>query len=173
MSYGGKTGDWGRARRATGPAQVAKLKGVIKRAVRREAERLRAEIVVGITKQAPGGKAFKPLSPLTIAKRKAMGFSGTKALIHTGELRRSIATVQAGDAVFVGIPLRSGGGEKLVRIGQMNEFGSNPIIIPRGKRNVVVRIPARPFLRPSFEAWRIGVGERVARYVAQQMGWAA
>lgn len=173
MSYGGKTGDWGRARRATGPAQVAKIKGVIRRAVRREAERLRAEIVVGITRQAPGGLAFRPLSPLTIARRRAEGFAGTKALIRTGELRRSIATVQAGDAVFVGIPLRSGGGEKMVRIGQVHEFGSNPIIIPRGRRNIAVQIPARPFLRPAFKAWRVGVGERIARYVAQQMGWAA
>lgn len=36
---------------------------------------------------------FAPLSPVTIAARERIGFSGTKALIHTGQLLNSITFV--------------------------------------------------------------------------------
>ena len=78
MSSVRKTGDWALARRllAGGPM---KLKSAMGTALRQEAQLLRKEIVQGITKQAPGGESFKPLSPLTLAAREMKGRGGTKA----------------------------------------------------------------------------------------------
>jgi hypothetical protein len=39
-----------------------------------------------------------------------------------------------------------------------------------GKGVVVVRIPARPFLRPAFEKFKHGAGRRFMRCVANRMG---
>lgn len=190
-----KTGDWALARRilAEGPA---KLRGSIGTAMRQEAELLRGEIVNGITTQAPGGEAFKPLSPLTLAARKLAGFGGTKALLVRGDLRNSIAAIVRGDEAFVGVPrkARSKDGRSLVDVAQVQEFGSNPIVIPitprmrrflfallrqagkepsggSGKGVVVVTIPARPFLRPAFKKFSEGAQRRFLGRVAAQLGW--
>lgn len=190
-----KTGDWALARRilAEGPA---KLRGSIGTAMRQEAELLRGEIVNGITAQAPGGEAFKPLSPLTLAARKLAGFGGTKALLVRGDLRNSIAAIVGGDEAFVGVPrkARSKDGRSLVDVAQVQEFGSNPIVIPitprmrrflfallrqagkepsggSGKGVVVVTIPARPFLRPAFKKFSEGAQRRFLGRVAAQLGW--
>lgn len=190
-----KTGDWALARRilAEGPA---KLRGSIGTAMRQEAELLRGEIVNGITAQAPGGEAFKPLSPLTLAARKLAGFGGTKALLVRGDLRNSIAAIVRGDEAFVGVPrkARSKDGRSLVDVAQVQEFGSNPIVIPitprmrrflfallrqagkersggSGKGVVVVTIPARPFLRPAFKKFSEGAQRRFLGRVAAQLGW--
>lgn len=190
-----KTGDWALARHilAEGPA---KLRGSIGTAMRQEAELLRGEIVNGITTQAPGGEAFKPLSPLTLAARKLAGFGGTKALLVRGDLRNSIAAIVRGDEAFVGVPrkARSKDGRSLVDVAQVQEFGSNPIVIPitprmrrflfallrqagkepsggSGKGVVVVTIPARPFLRPAFKKFSEGAQRRFLGRVAAQLGW--
>ena len=68
MSSVRKTGDWALARRLLAGGPV-KLKAAVATAVRQEAHLLRKEIVQGITKQAPGGESFKPLSSLTLAAR--------------------------------------------------------------------------------------------------------
>jgi len=190
-----KTGDWALARRilSHGPT---KLRASIGTALRQEAEVLRAEIVTGITAQAPGGEPFKPLSPLTLAARKLAGFGGTKALLVRGDLRNSIATIVKGDEAFVGVPrkARSKDGRSLVDVAQVHEFGSNPIVIPvtprmrrflfallrqagkeptggSGKGVVVVTIPARPFLRPAFKKFSEGAQRRFLGRVAAQLGW--
>lgn len=190
-----KTGDWALARRilSQGPT---KLRASIGTALRQEAEVLRTEIVTGITAQAPGGEAFKPLSPLTLAARKLAGFGGTKALLVRGDLRNSIATIVKGDEAFVGVPrkARSKDGRSLVDVAQVHEFGSNPIVIPvtprmrrflfallrqsgkeptggSGKGVVVVTIPARPFLRPAFKKFSEGAQRRFLGRVAAQLGW--
>ena len=190
-----KTGDWALARRvlASGPA---KLKASVGTAFRQEAQLLRKEIVTGITEQAPGGEPFKPLSPLTIAARKLSGFGGTKALMVRGDLRNSIAAIVQGDEAFVGVPRKARGkdGRSLVDVAKVQEFGSNPIVIPltprmrrfifamlkkagkepqpgSGKGVVVVTIPARPFLRPAFKKFSVGSQKRFLNRVAQGLGW--
>jgi hypothetical protein len=45
------------------------------------------KIVEGIREQAPGGRAFAPLEPTTLAIRQFRGFRGTKALLVAGDLR--------------------------------------------------------------------------------------
>ena len=191
-----KTGDWALARRLLAGGPV-KLKAAVATAVRQEAHLLRKEIVQGITKQAPGGESFKPLSPLTLAARQMKGRGGTKALMVSGDLRNGISVIVKGDEAFVGVPRKARGkdGTSLVDVAQTQEFGAGPIIIPMtpamrrflfallriageegggsGKGVVVVQIPARPFLRPAFKKFQKGVQKRFLGRVAGLMGLSA
>lgn len=181
-----RVGQWDVARRilATAPMRVARA---LDMATQQEAHYMRRLIVEGIREQAPGGKAFRPLSPGTLKVRELRRFRGTKALIVRGDLRNSI-TVQrvSSGAAFVGVlkSARAKDGRSLANVAEVHEFGSNPIVIritPKmrallhmmnreGGRNargqftkvrsqyaqaskgfVVIRIPARPFIRPVAE----------------------
>ncbi len=100
-----RTGAWGEAARIA-LTMRAKFKNALEQAVMKEAHFIRGKIVHGIAAQAPGGQAFAPLSPITLAMRKAMGFGGTKALIRTGALRGAVTAIRVpGSAprAFVGI----------------------------------------------------------------------
>jgi len=192
-----KTGDWALARQILLAGPV-KLKAAIGTALRQEAQLLRKEIVQGITNQAPGGEAFKPLSPLTIAARQLKGRGGSKALLVHGDLRNAIAVIVQGDEAFVGVPRKARGkdGKSVVDVAQVQEFGAGPIVIPMtppmrrflfallrkagkeptggsGKGVVVVTIPARPFLRPAFKVFEQGVQRRFLGRVAALMGWSS
>ncbi len=190
-----RTGDWARARQllAAGPQRLRSAIGV---AIRQEAQGLRNEIVQGLTSQAPGGEPIKPPAPLTLAARQLEGFGGTKALLVRGDLRNSITVIVEGDEAFIGVPrsARSTGGESLVDLAQLHEYGGPPVVIPitpkmrrflfallrqagkeptggSGRGVVVVQVPARPFLRPAFEKFREGASRRFLERVAQQLGF--
>ncbi|MBK6920672.1 MAG: hypothetical protein ACK6CU_00285 [Deltaproteobacteria bacterium] len=190
-----RTGDWARARQllAAGPQRLRSAIGV---AIRQEAQGLRNEIVQGLTSQAPGGEPIKPPAPLTLAARQLEGFGGTKALLVRGDLRNSITVIVEGDEAFIGVPrsARSSGGESLVDLAQLHEYGGPPVVIPitpkmrrflfallrqagkeptggSGRGVVVVQVPARPFLRPAFEKFREGASRRFLERVAQQLGF--
>lgn len=188
-------GDWERVRHALRAGGGPRLHTAIIKSVRREAELLRKEIVVGL--RTGGNKDFAPLSPLTKAARRLAGFRGTKPLIRTGELRNSISVVSMGDAAFVGVPRKAG--DKLVRVAEIQEFGAGPIVIPitpkmqrflgalfkreRGRRKkklgsagprgvVIIKIPSRPFLRNAFERWKkTNPRRRMLKNIADRMGW--
>ncbi len=190
-----KTGDWALARRLLSSAPV-RLKGAVGKALRQEAQLLRSQIVQGITKQAPGGQAFKKLSPLTIAARESKGFKGTKALIVRGDLRNSISALVRNDEAFVGVlrKAKDKQGNPLINVAQIQEFGAGPIVIPMtdamrrflfallqdaGKKSsgggsssgvVVINIPARPFLRPAFKEFSKGAQRRFLDRIAGQLG---
>ncbi|GAB4206535.1 MAG: hypothetical protein OHK0013_23340 [Sandaracinaceae bacterium] len=190
-----RTGDWALARRllSAGPQRLRSAIGI---ALRQEAHGLRSEIVQGLTSQAPGGETIRPPAPLTLAARQLEGFGGTKALLVRGDLRNSITLIVDGDEAFIGVPrsARSRGGESLVDLAQLHEYGGPPVIIPMtpkmrrflfallrqaGKEPtrssergaIVVQVPARPFLRPAFEKFRDGAGRRFLERVAQQLGF--
>lgn len=154
----GKTGQWVAAARTlgTGPAR---LRIAMDRATLQEAEFFRKKVVEGIVKQAPGGKAFKPLSETTLAIRRFTGFAGTKALIVRGDLRNSIKVTKKngplGVEAFVGVHRteRGSDGEKLVNIAAVHEFGAGPIVIP-------VTPAMRRFLMAAFSAELPGFGEQ-------------
>lgn len=154
------TGDWNKAETLLATAE-ARLQRASDKALMREANYLRREIVLGIRSQAPGGKRFKPLAEATLRARRARGFTGTKALIVTGDLRNSIKVTKLGKIVFVGIlrTVRGRGGQELVNIGAVHEFGSRD-----------GRIPARPFLRPEFDAWLPKAKERFEGQLAKALG---
>lgn len=192
-----RTGDWARARRLiTGGAE--RLQDAVRVALRQEAHVLRNQIVQGLTSQAPGGEPLRPPAPLTLAARELQGFGGTKALVVRGDLRNSIAVIIDGDDVFIGIrrSARSSEGERLVNLAELHELGGPPTIIPitpkmrrflfallrqagqaptggSGRGVVVVQVPPRPFLRPAFQAYRVGAGRRFLDRVAHQLGLGA
>lgn len=173
-----KIGDWDAARRAFSNMASAS-KEAARKALLQEGHYLRSKMLDGLKDQAPGGQAFKPLSPLTLAARRLGGFSGTKALIRQGDLRNGITVLERTSLVFIGVPrtavARDGG--HLVDIAAVHEFGSKPFTItitdkmrrwlgvlykeagierqPGGGGGgsagvMVIRIPARPFIRPVF-----------------------
>lgn len=123
-----RVGDWGAMARIA-RTMNARFKRALEVAVLQEAHMLRGLIVKGIASQAPGGAAFRPLSPLTIALRKVFGGGGSKALIATGALRGSITVTRvpgSGPKAFVGV-LRSAkgkSGKSLANIGAIHEFGA-------------------------------------------------
>ena len=182
-----KVGDWDVARRFVSTAS-RRFKEAVDKAVLQEAQFFRTKIVEGIREQAPGGQPFAPLAPTTLAVRRFRGFKGTKALIVRGDLRNSIVVVKQPGGVFVGILRTAKGkaGQPLVNVAAVHEFGSRPIVVkltPKARRFLhaafraagldapasdrpsvgiaVIRVPARPFLRPIFE--KHGQTEDVAR----------
>lgn len=186
-----RTGDWARARRLLAAAP-RRLEHAISTAVKQEAQLLRTEIVQGITKQAPGGEDLKPPSELTLAARKLRGFGGSKALMVRADLRNSISAIVRGTEAFIGVlrSARSKDGKSLVNVAQVQEYGSDPIIIPMtaamrrflfallkkanqepkggsGKGVIVVKVPARPFMRPAFEKFANGAQRRFLQRVAR------
>lgn len=111
---------------------------------------------------------------------KSPKFGGSKALIVTGELLNAITSVVEGGTAFVGLlrTARSKNGKDLANLGTIHEYGAGPTVIPykseRQRRYVMwlmreagltgspktgsagggaytLRIPARPFLRPTFQ----------------------
>ncbi|MFI5301709.1 MAG: hypothetical protein ACHREM_26775 [Polyangiales bacterium] len=192
-----RTGDWALARRLLAGAP-ARLRGAIDVALRQEAQALRAEIVTGLTKQAPGGDPIRPLAKSTIAARAMKKFRGTKALLRRGDLRGSITAYVENGKAFVGVSrsARRRGGASLVNVAQVQEFGSQPSLIPvtpkmrrflvvlfkrlgaslrrrrggQGTGVVVAQIPPRPFLRPAFAKYQRGAQGRFLRRIAKLSG---
>jgi len=150
------------------------------KALWQEGQFIRTKIVEGIREQAPGGRAFAPLAPTTLAIRQFRGFRGSKALIVQADLRNSITVVRDGDRVLVGVfrTARNRAGKSLVDIAALQEYGSRPIVVhltpraraflhaafrhggldgpssgQRGTGIAVIQIPARPFLAPVFDKY--------------------
>lgn len=189
------TGNWALARQILS-GSGRRLKLAVGTALRQEAQLLRKEIVQGITKQAPGGEAFQPLSPLTLAARQMQGRGGTKILMVRADLRNAIGVIQKGDEVFIGVPRKATDkdGKSMVDVAKVHEFGSGPTIIPMtpamrrflfalirnagqkpssdgsGSGVVVRSTPARPFLRPAFRTFVKGADKRFLARVAGIMG---
>ncbi len=152
---------------------------------------LRKMIVEGIRNGAPGGKAFLPLAPTTLAVRAVTGFKGTKPLIRKGDLRNAIVVKHENGVVFIGVLRSARGrrGQSIANIADLMENGSRPIVIrltPRARRFLfmalrraglagagghhdkrgtgiaIVQIPPRPFFAPVFEQYASN-REQVAR----------
>lgn len=180
-------------------AAPRRMQAAFDKALWQEGQFIRTKIVEGIREQAPGGRAFAPLAPTTLAIRQFRGFRGSKALIVQADLRNSITVVRDGDRVLVGVlrTARNRAGKSLVDIAALQEYGSRPIVIhltPRaraflhaafrhagldrpnsgqpGTGIAVIQIPARPFLAPVFDkdAQPEQVSRRVLERVAAQLG---
>jgi len=174
-----KIGPWSRVGKLLAAAPQ-RMQAAFDKALLQEAQFLRTKIVEGIREQAPGGRAFTPLAPATLAIRRFRGFHGTKALLVQGDLRNSITVTKDGDQVFVGVlrTARNRAGKSLVDIAALHEHGSRPIVIrltPKARAFLhaafrhagldgpssgqpstgiaVIQIPARPFLAPVFEKY--------------------
>jgi hypothetical protein len=186
-----KIGDWSLARRILKNGS-RRIEDALDKAVLQEAQFFRTKIVEGLRSGAPGGQALQPLAPTTLAIRRFRGFKGSKPLVVHGDLRNSIAVVKQADGVFVGVLRTAKGkvGQSLANIATVHEFGSRAIAVkltpkmrrflhaafrsagldaPDGDRPstgiAVIRIPARPFLRPVFEEQ--GNDEVAKRFLAR------
>ena len=193
-----RVGDWVSAQAFLGAAP-ARVDAGLAVAIRREAELYRKEVVQGIAKQAPGGKAFKKLSKRTLAMRKFQKFKGKKALIRRGDLRKSVKVTAAPGGYFVGIlrSARSSQGDGLVNIAAVHEFGATIVLqlTPKMKkflamvfsqagltaagapatagpssRVIIIRIPARPIFQPVADKLRPGSSARVVATVSKALG---
>lgn len=186
-----RVGDWDKAVRICreAPHLIKKAKT---QALLQEAHFFRGKLWRGFRDQAPGGKEFKPLALTTIAVRRFLGFKGRKALIKHADLMNSLAVTRDGDDVFVGIHRRAvdKSGRSLVRIAELNEEGSRPIVIkvtPKMRRFlhaafqaygptrraqvvsktaklagiIIVQIPPRPVFKPVWEAHSPQIRDRV------------
>jgi hypothetical protein len=177
------TGDWKELKSTLRDTPKA-IKRMVRVGPRSEAKYFQDKIVSGICKQAPGGKKFRPLSPSTLVARRAAGVGGDKALISTGEMVDSIRVKAVGKGFFVGVPNRTKGGRNLAEVAAIHENGAGPFVIkmtpkmrafifgvlakgsPRSGGGgskpgfVVMRVPARPFIKPTFDKY----GKRVLMY---------
>lgn len=183
-----RSGDWGRMHATLGQYSRG-LRNAMQKALQQEGQRLRRDVVQGITRQAPGDEPFKRLAPLTVATRRLRRVFGTKALLDRADLRNSIGMESRGDNVFVGVlrAARRRRGGSLVDLARTHEFGHGPVVIsitPRMRRFlaalykaagvsrtsmgrargvIVMTIPPRPFLRPAFRSFSRGAAERFRR----------
>ncbi len=140
-----KFGDWSGVRRRL-ERLADQSANAARKAILQEAQYLRGKMVEGIKNQAPGGKKFAPLSPLTLALRELDGFFGTKALVVHGDLRNGITVIDRQNLAFIGVPkaARAKDGHALVDIAQIQEFGT---------KTYTIRVTDR-----MREAWRLYKG---------------
>lgn len=194
-----KVGDWALAS-AMLNASATRLNASIDQALAREAHLFRNEIIVGMTNQAPGGKAYEELSDTTKAMRYAKyGQRKPKALINRGDFRRAVVVSKMPGGYFVGVMKGKRGkdGQDLVNIAAIHEFGSKTIKIvmtekmrrylamqfkkaglerkasPGGKsgpRILLIKIPARPTFGPVADKLRPGMSKRVSGSVGKSLG---
>lgn len=192
-------GDWEKAARILNGASERYAKAV-ERALLKEGHYLRGKIVAGIASGAPGGKAYLPLSPLTLAVRSQSGFGGTKPMNVTGAFRAGVVVVKEGSglsaSVFIGIKrgTRTKDGKDLLNLAELHEFGKTYTYQMTAKQRrflfamlraagtvskggggsggTTVTIPARPTFGPSFEAYAKpeDVRKRLLANIADGMG---
>lgn len=174
---------------------IGKMPRAIDRALAAGAMELTRMIKIGIRNQKPGGVAFKPLAETTKKMKRS-----SKALIDKGDLLRSIhmydVQVAQGKAWFVGVhkQTRARDGNSMVNIAEIHEFGTKPFNIPVTRKlarwwdAMVAKgifrapldprtmwlkhpgVPARPFLRPSFDEWKKTANDRFASDLLQALG---
>ena len=191
-----RIGQWGVAVNALGKTlkQYGKAADV---AVLRCAVDLEKVIKRGLRDQAPGGgnRIFYPLAQSTLRMRRWRGFRGTKALIVSGDLLRSIRAVRHGRDVFVGVSRseRTRDGKEMVNIAAVHEYGSRAprlvLVTPKMRkffmaaflagardaplkattRTVIVYTPKRPYMEPGWDLWRETAGKRFAEYLEKEL----
>ena len=171
-----QTGDWAEAKRIL-MTMRRRLPAAATAALLQEAEYLRGHMVRGLLSGAPGGVPFKPLSPMTLAVRRLLGFGGTKILMVSGTMVGSINVSRVGRGVFVGIRRgthfrtgKGGSGGDVLNIALLHEKGRTwsvrftdkqrkllfaarkqaglPIGGGGGGGRRKITIPARPFIGP-------------------------
>jgi len=195
-----RTGDWEMARRLLegSPAKISRALTLAVRQEAELLRKQILEGIT--RQAPGGAPFDPPLAPTTLAARKLKGFSGTKTLLRRGDLRNSITVEMQGDRAFVGVnrKARAKNGSSLADIARVHEEGAGPFVVPmtpkmrrflfalfrrlgsarrgghgaggRGADVVVIQIPARPFLRPAFEAFRKGASARFLARVARLAG---
>lgn len=160
------TGDWAKAAKIA-DGLAGRFQKAVDRAVMAEAQHLRGQIVKGIRSGAPGGKAFAPLSPMTIALRKMRGGGGSKPLIASGGLIGGITATRVGTGVFIGLlrGAKGKGGKGLANVGAIHEFGASwsQQLTPKARRFLFAAIARAGLSRGSGDNVTLKSGARVIR----------
>lgn len=168
-----KFGEWAKLEKILS-SLPERFDGAVRHALNAEAQALRGHIVKNITSGGQhAGRAFDPLSPLTLAIRRFRGFSGSKPLNVTRGLAAQVSVVNYPGGAFIGIrrgaPHKSG----VANLAWIHEFGATSVIpktrkmvrflaaafraagLPFGNSGqagqpgvIVVRIRPRPFVEP-------------------------
>lgn len=124
----------------------------------------------GLLTQAPGGKAFQPLHPFTLAQRPGGG-EGGKRLIDHADLLGAIAYSLAPDGLSgrVGVQRKVVNGKDLVNIARVQSTGAVIAVTQRMRAylhgeglhlkasTTHIIIPPSPFLEPVLVAERDAV----------------
>lgn len=95
------------------------------------------------TLRDPAGRPWKPLSPVTLARKKGRG----SILYQTGDLSESITSRAGRDYAEIGVSGR-------VPYAAIHQFGG------RAGRGRKVNIPARPYLPIASSGQWLGTGDR-------------
>ena len=146
-------GDWARLDNFLREAP-AKIKAASEVGSNRAGALLAKRIKEGIRSQAPGGKQFEKLSSLTLSKK-----SGSKALIASGEMLRSVTWKRVKGGVWVGANRRDESGK--YNLATIHEQGCTIKVTekmrwkfiaiaghPLNETTKYIHIPARPFIGP-------------------------
>lgn len=162
-----KVGQWNAAR-ALLNGMGGRYNRAVTRAIKLEAQLFRSMVLRAFnTRGRSNGKAWPKLQPATIRRK-----GSTKPLIDRGDLRNSVAVIDRGGAIFVGVPsnTRSARGP-IVSIAAVHEYGKT-IIQKRGSKIVVIKIPRRSFIADTagFHFKAKAVRERVAARVQLALG---
>jgi hypothetical protein len=152
-----------------------------------EALRLTKAVRTGIIRQAPAGQKFKPLAASTIAMKKSSKALIDKGDLLASIAMTRVTLARSVVGRFVGVHRTALGkdGRKLANIAEIHEFGTKPYTIPvtpklrawwaamaakgifagrLSKGTKTIRhpgVPARPFMRPPWEAWSKGAEDRL------------
>lgn len=166
-----KTGEWERAI-VIMEGMPKRLPKAIDQALEQESHRL-ANIML---RRIDGAEGMAPHKPLTLAIRRAQGFTGTKILIRSGTLRGSIKVVPFGGGYFVGVKRGARARNmSIVDLAKLHEEGKswrqemtdkqrrflfamlkeagNPPRENEGSGDGIleITIPARPFIGPAIK----------------------
>ncbi len=159
-----KFGDWAKTETVL-HRMATEMERSIGTATRKNALMLERALKKGIQSSAPGGKKFKKLHPFTIAEK-----GSSKPLVDSGELmnaitHRMISKFDAMVGLLRNAPHAGARGTAigLINLGWLHEHGYAMKVTPRmravmGKRGLrigesttVIKVPARPFVRPIYE----------------------
>jgi len=102
-------GDWAKATKLT-TGMVKRMPKAVDMATRAAAQAYRARVAQAFVKQGGGGKKWDPLGVITLSLRKNAAMvgksaaGGTKALIRSGDMRKSVSLKKVAKAhYFVGV----------------------------------------------------------------------
>lgn len=187
--------------RAAVNGMQANAQRVIGRAVKKEAVEVVGAMKRGIRNQFPGGgDEFEPLAESTIMMKKSskalIDNGDLLRSIHATDIGGSFSGQTT--AWFVGVhrSARGKSGKPMANIAEIHEFGTKPYPIrvtnkmrrfmmamfiagrmryPIAPSTTIINhpgVPARPFVRPTFEFWeKRGGPERLAKTIARELGF--
>lgn len=193
-----KTKDFGKAQNQLG--RLAKrLPGAVSQSMAYEAVVLAGDIRRGIRSGAPGGQRFRPLAKSTIRMKKSSKPLIHNADLIRSIKSEKVSQDRYETTYFVGVNRneRNRKGDSLANIAEIHEFGTRPykiqvtpkmrrfwfamfragvFVAPLSPKKTVIHhpgIPARPFLRPTFDVWKKDAEKRIVRRIGKRLNLTA